>query len=74
MAFLEGKTETEKKQLIAAAVLGVVALVALYFAFGRSFFGGSTTRATVKITATPTPSSGASTTRPVAVLPTVHLA
>ncbi|MBK8466106.1 MAG: hypothetical protein IPL32_09765 [Chloracidobacterium sp.] len=72
MAFLEGKTETEKKQIIAAAVLGVVALIALYFAFGRSFFGGSTTTATVtvKITATPTPGSGASTTRPVAVLPT----
>lgn len=74
MAFLEGKTETEKKQIIAAAVLGVVALIALYFAFGRSLFGGSTTTATVtvKITATPTPKPGsdASTTRPVAVLPT----
>jgi len=74
MAFLEGKTETEKKQIVAAAVLGVVALIALYFAFGRSIFGGSTTTATVtvKITATPTPKSGAdpSTTRPVAVLPT----
>ncbi len=72
MAFLEGKTETEKKQIIAAAVLGVVALIALYFAFGRSLFGGSTTTATVKSSPTPTPKSGspASTTRPDAALPT----
>lgn len=32
--------------MIAAAVLGVIALVTLYFAFGRSFFGGSTTAKT----------------------------
>ena len=39
--------------MIAAGVLGAVALIALYLAFGRSFFGSSTTTATVKITASP---------------------
>lgn len=38
--------------MIAAAVLGILALVALYLAFGRSFFGGSTT---AKVTTSPTP-------------------
>jgi hypothetical protein len=52
IAFLEGKNPTEKKKIIAAALLGVVALAALWMAFGRSFFGGSTT-ATAKTTATP---------------------
>ena len=35
--------------MIAAAILGVVSLVALYMAFGRSFFGGTTTAVTVKV-------------------------
>ena len=71
MAFLEGKTETEKKKIIAAAVLGVVALFALYFAFGRSLFSSSTTTATVKITASPKPSAAPSSNRTDAALPTV---
>ncbi len=58
MAFLEGKTDKEKKQMVAAAVLGIVALVALYFAFGRSLFSSGTTTATVKNT--PSPKSTAS--------------
>lgn len=62
MAFLAGKTPTERNKLIAAAVLGLVALVALYFAFGRSFFGSSTTTATVTIKSSATPTPGASTT------------
>jgi hypothetical protein len=53
MAFLEGKTKSERNKIIAAGVLGLFALVALYLAFGRSFFGGSTTSATVKVTTTP---------------------
>lgn len=52
MAFLEGKTPTEKKKIAAAAVLGLVALVALYLAFGR---GGSSTT-TAKSSPTPRPS------------------
>ncbi len=42
MAVFEGKSTTERNKIIAAAVLGLVALVALYLAFGRSFFGSST--------------------------------
>lgn len=70
MAFLESKTDKEKKQLIAAGVLGLVALVALYFAFGGSFFGSGTTSATVKVTVSPKPSP-TSSARTDAVLPTV---
>ena len=40
--------------MIAAAVLGVIALVALWLAFGRSIFGGSTTTAA---NGSPTPKS-----------------
>src|SRR4051794_32450075 len=53
MKFLEGKSSTEQKKILAAALLGLVALVALYLAFGPSF-GGSKTN--VKVTATPRPS------------------
>jgi hypothetical protein len=54
MRFLEGKTSTERNKVIAAAILGVVSLVALYLAFGRSFFAGSSTTAvTVKVSPTP---------------------
>lgn len=55
MALFEGKSPAEKKKIVAAMVLGVVSLFALYMAFGRSFFGGSTTTATVKGSPTPTP-------------------
>src|SRR5438445_5703177 len=53
MAVTEGKSTTERNKMIAAAVLGVVALIALYMAFGRSLFGGTTT--TAKTTSSPTP-------------------
>lgn len=56
--------------MIAAGVLGLVALVALYLAFGRSFFGGSSTTVTVKTSPTPRTSSPAATTAPDRVLPT----
>ena len=55
MALFEGKTTTERNKIIAAGVLGLVSLIALYMAFGRSFFGSSTTVA-VKVSATPRPS------------------
>ena len=61
MAFLEGKSPAEKKKIVAAAILGVVSLFALYMAFGRSLFGGSTTTATTKASPTPTPKGSNST-------------
>ena len=54
MAVFEGKTTTERNKIIAAALLGVLALGALYFAFGRSLFGSTTTAAS-KSTPTPKP-------------------
>ncbi len=53
--------------MIAAAVLGVIALFALYFAFGRSLIGGSAT-ATVK--SSPTPKQTPAVNRTDAALPT----
>jgi hypothetical protein len=69
MGFLEGKSATEKKKIIAAGVLGLVALVALYLAFGRSFIGGSSTTATAKVTPTPGAASK-STDKSDTVMPT----
>ena len=51
-----GKNPTERNKIIAAIVLGFVALTALYLAFGRSMFSGSTTVA-VGVTPTPKPSA-----------------
>jgi hypothetical protein len=56
MAFVEIKNPAERNKLIAAGILGVLALFALYFAFGPSLFGSSTTNVTVKISPTPKPS------------------
>jgi len=52
---LAGKSATERNKIIAAVVLGFVALAALYIAFGRSMF--STTATSVNVKASPTPSS-----------------
>ncbi len=52
MAVLAAKTTTERNKLIAAILLGVLALFALYFAFGRSLFSGGSTAAAK---ASPTP-------------------
>src|SRR5258708_39386644 len=70
MAVLEGKTPTERNKIIAAAALGLVALIALYMAFGRTLFGGTTT--TAKTTSSPTPKTVASpgTARTDPALPT----
>jgi hypothetical protein len=70
MGLFEGKTSTERNKIIAAGVLGLVSLVALYMAFGRSFFGGSSTTATVKVTATPKPGATPGAVKPPSGLPT----
>lgn len=50
---LEGKTPAERNKMLVAAALGVLALVSLYFAFGRGFFSSGAT--TVSVTASPSP-------------------
>lgn len=73
MALLEGKTSTEKKQIIAAAALGLTALIALYIAFGGSLFGGKSTPATTaKSSPTPRNSTSTSSTTGDRALPTAE--
>lgn len=57
MGIFEGKTSTERNKMIAAAVLGLVALIALYVAFGRSLFGGSAAPARPTTSPTPRPAN-----------------
>jgi hypothetical protein len=71
MKLLEGKSPTEKKKIIAAGILGLIALVALYLAFGRTFFGGSSTAATAKNSPTPRPTAGSSSDRGDVAMPPV---
>ncbi|MEP6946335.1 MAG: hypothetical protein ABJA02_10490 [Acidobacteriota bacterium] len=56
MPVVEIKNPNERNKLIAAAILGVVALAALYFAFGRGMFSSSTS-VNVKVSTTPKPSA-----------------
>ena len=69
MVLFEGKTKSERNKIIAAGLLGLIALIALYLAFGRSFFSGSTS-VTVKVTATPRPNSPPAANRNDPRLPT----
>jgi hypothetical protein len=59
MRILEGKSPNERNKMIAAGVLGVLALASLYLAFGQSLFG-SRTSVTVEVTPTPTPTGSPS--------------
>lgn len=61
-----GKTPTERNKLIAAIVLGVLALSALYITFGGSLFGSKTTVAVKK----PTPKPKVNSNVPQAAVPT----
>lgn len=54
MKFLEGKSPAEKKKIIAAGVLGGLAVLSLLYTFGGAFFGGSKRTVTVNISPTPT--------------------
>ncbi len=53
MKIFEGKTPTERNKIIAAIVLGVLAVLMLTYTFGGMFFGGKKT--TVTTTKSPTP-------------------
>ena len=55
MNLFAGKSPTERNKIIAAIVLGVMSLAALWFAFGGSLFSGTKTKVTVS--ASPTPKS-----------------
>lgn len=73
MALFEGKTPTERNKIIAAAVLGLTALIALYMAFGGSFFGSKpSTTSTVKSSPTPRNSTTSSSTTGDRALPTAE--
>lgn len=48
-----GKNASERNKMIAAIVLGVLSLFALYLAFGRGLFSSSTTKVTAKASPTP---------------------
>jgi hypothetical protein len=63
-----GKSPTERNKIIAAIVLGVVSLTALYLAFGGSLFSGSKTVAT-GVTPTPKPSISPSSASKAAAIP-----
>ncbi len=69
MAVLAAKNQTERNKMIAAGVLGVVALVALYFAFGRSLFSSSATTTITKGSPTPKPNAVPAANRPDTALP-----
>jgi hypothetical protein len=59
----EGKSPSERNKIIAAAVLGVLALGALFFTFGRGLFS-SGTKATASVSPTPKPAASASPANP----------
>lgn len=56
MKIFEGKSPTEKKKIVAALVLGVMAFLALTYTFGGMFVGGKKT-VTVNVSPTPTPTA-----------------
>lgn len=59
MNLFAGKSSTERNKIIAALVLGVLSLGALFFAFGPSFSSG--TKITVTASPTPKPASAVPT-------------
>ncbi|MEO7539040.1 MAG: IPT/TIG domain-containing protein [Pyrinomonadaceae bacterium] len=70
IAILVGKTSTERNKIIAAGILGVVSLIALYMAFGSVLFG-SKSSTTVSVKTAPVPKTTSTSARPDTVLPTL---
>ncbi|HTK25409.1 MAG TPA: hypothetical protein VL327_02530 [Pyrinomonadaceae bacterium] len=70
MNLFDGKSKQERNKIIAALVLGVLALVSLFFAFGPSLTGGGSTTATVNVPPAPSPSASAKTAADNFALPT----
>ncbi|MBP6003709.1 MAG: hypothetical protein KA746_09775 [Pyrinomonadaceae bacterium] len=70
MAVIPIRSTTERNKLIAAGLLGLLALMALYFAFGGSLFGRSSS-ATAKATPTPKAGSTPAANRPAVTMPSV---
>lgn len=60
MAVFEGRSPSERNKLIAAILLGTLAVMALWLAFGPRFGGSSTS---VSVTVSPTPRTGATPSR-----------
>ena len=56
-----GKSPTERNKIIAAMVLGVLALAALFFAFGGTSIFSSNPKVTVSLSPTPKPSASVPT-------------
>ena len=55
MKLFEGKSPAERNKIIAALVLGAMALLSLAYTFGGSFFGSR--KVSVTVTASPTPTA-----------------
>jgi hypothetical protein len=68
MDLFKGKTPAERNKIIAAGVLGLLSLVALYLAFGRGS-SSSTTTVTVRTSPTPRPATSTGTNAAALSLP-----
>ncbi|MGI8641058.1 MAG: hypothetical protein ACR2MG_14075 [Pyrinomonadaceae bacterium] len=55
MKIFEGKSPTERNKLIAAIVLGVMAVIALTYTFGGMFVSSKKTTVAITVSPTPTP-------------------
>jgi len=70
MSLFEGKTPAERNKIIAAIVLGVLAIASLAYTFGPSLFGsGTPTRSSADPTPTPTATKAPLETQEIARLP-----
>lgn len=64
MKIFEGKSPAERNKIIAASVLGVLALVSLVYTFGGLFFPSKKTSVSVNVSPSPTPTAQNASPRP----------